>query len=73
MSVTSMTSWASSLVLRCRDRIFPPYHYVGPSQDAREAAGRYARGNIAIQAGLFITEAELEQQRKEVGKISFPQ
>lgn len=42
------------------------------TQDQRDAAARFTRGNIAIQAGVFVTEADLERQRAEVASIAFP-
>jgi hypothetical protein len=55
------------------DCLFPPRRSTAPSREERDAAARFTRGNIAIQAGLFITKDELEHQREEVSKIIFPQ
>jgi hypothetical protein len=73
MEKNVVVSWGGAAIRWWTNVVFPPHHSFAPSQDERAAAARFARGNIAIQAGLFITTKELEHQRKEVSKIVFPQ
>jgi hypothetical protein len=73
MTKNMIASWGGSAVRWWTNVVFPPraggMHY---NSDQREAAARYTRGNIAIQAGSFITKEELEASRTEVSKIVFP-
>jgi hypothetical protein len=46
---------------------------VGPERsseevDARATAKRFSRGNVAMQADLFVSEQDLEYERREVAK-----
>jgi hypothetical protein len=36
--------------------------------DARTSASRFARGNVAMQADLFVSKQGLEAERNEVAK-----
>jgi hypothetical protein len=36
--------------------------------DARATVKRFARGNVAMQADLFVSEQDLEYERDEVAK-----
>ncbi len=38
---------------------------------ARKVCSRYARGNISLQNGLYITSKEIEQSRKKVESYVF--
>ena len=41
-------------------------------RDARAAAARFSRGNVAIQFGNFLTTEDLEKERQEVSRIKLP-
>lgn len=43
------------------------------SHEEKESAARFTRGNVSIQAGVFVTEAELERQRREIALMAFPE
>lgn len=38
---------------------------------ARRTVGRYARGSVALQGDLFITQSDLEREREEAKKYRF--
>lgn len=41
-------------------------------RDARAAAARFSRGNVAIQLGNFLTTEDLEKEREKVSRIKLP-
>lgn len=43
------------------------------TRDARQVASRFSRGNVAIQAGAFITTDDLERERARIANHSFPE
>jgi hypothetical protein len=74
MEKTEKVSVTAYLVQWWTNRLFPGREARrSHPRDQREAAARFTRGNIAIQAGSFITKDDLEHQRVEVSKIVFPQ
>jgi hypothetical protein len=42
------------------------------THDAREAAARFSRGNVAVQSGAFLTTSDLERERARMSHHSFP-
>lgn len=40
-------------------------------KDGRGTAERFSRGNVAVQAGRFVTKADLDRERREVAEASF--
>jgi len=40
-------------------------------KDARTAVERFSRGNVAVQDDRFVTENDLERERKQVAEFPF--
>lgn len=68
----TVTTWNSPFIRWWTNILFPPRPKLRPSKDQRDEAARFSRGNIPIQEGLFVTQQELENERKEVANIAFP-
>jgi hypothetical protein len=45
-----------------------PYERSAQEVDARSAASRYSRGNVAMQDGRFASEDDLKREYDEVAK-----